>query len=148
MNSMILLLSLFCLTGRTPAPDMQFCIDFSKHCKVAKHYGLWRGVLITQAAYESGFGKSDMARYSNNYFGMIGMKFKSPSACVKARCQLNHKPIYRASLKHLKRSRKGNSKAVYRYFKELAKHYAPNSPEGYARTLQAMYRKYGRGFDR
>lgn len=64
-------------TGRDSAPLMKFedCADFFKsYARIAmehqKKYGIPASVTLSQMAWESGYGNSDLARRGKNFFGI------------------------------------------------------------------------------
>lgn len=110
-------------------------------------FGIWAGVLLVQAGYESGWGTSSMARSRNNVFGTIGCRYKSYKNCFMERGRMNQNNYHYHSFGHLFWANVGDSIAVQKYFMALCKRYAPASPKQYTKIMLTLYEKYGKWVD-
>ena len=87
-------------------------------------YGVPASVTLAQYALESGYGKSQLAKTKNNYFGMRNgskgwQSFGSMEESFEAHGQLLAKPLYADKVK--------NAGSVEEYVNGIAETYAPSS---------------------
>lgn len=102
-------------------------------------YGVPASVTLAQYALESGYGKSQLAKTKNNYFGMRNgskgwQSFDSMEDSFEAHGELLAKPLYSDKVK--------NASSVEEYVNGIAETYAPSSDgnNNYAgKLLQIIY---------
>ena len=87
-------------------------------------YGVPASVTLAQYALESGYGKSNLARTKNNYFGMRNgskgwQSFDSMADSFEAHGQLLAKPLYA--------NKTAGASSVEEYVQAIAETYAPSS---------------------
>ena len=89
-----------------------------------KKYGVPASVTLAQYALESGYGKSQLAKTKNNYFGMRNgskgwQSYDSMAESFYAHGELLSKPLYA--------NKTANAKTVEEYVNAIAETYAPSS---------------------